>query len=49
MTYFLENNLLWSLQYGFWPNHSTELAAVNLIDHCNNDIETGKSSFKDIN
>ena len=30
--YFTENNLLSMEQYGFHPGHSTELAAVRLVD-----------------
>ena len=30
--YFLENELLTPEQYGFRPGHSTELAALNLVD-----------------
>ena len=30
--YFIENNLLSMEQFGFRPGHSTELAAVRLVD-----------------
>ena len=40
--YLLENKLLSSQQYGFRANHSTELAALNLIDHLTYDLDNGK-------
>ena len=42
MTYLLENILLSSQQYGFRANHSTELAALNLIDRLTYDLDNGK-------
>ena len=40
--YLLENKLLSSQQYGFRANHSTELAALNLIDRLTYDLDNGK-------
>ena len=42
MKYLLENKLLSSQQYGFRANHSTELAALNLIDRLAYDLDNGK-------
>ena len=42
MKYLLENKLLSSQQYGFQANHSTELAALNLIDRLTYDLDNGK-------
>ena len=42
MKYLLENKLLSSQQYGFRANHSTELAALNLIDLLTYDLDNGK-------
>ena len=42
MKYLLENKLLSSQQYGFRANHSTELAALNLIDRLTYDLDNGK-------
>ena len=42
MKYLLENKLLLSQQYGFRANHSTELAALNLIDRLTYDLDNGK-------
>ena len=42
MKYLLENELLSSQQYGFRANHSTELAALNLIDRLTYDLDNGK-------
>ena len=42
MKYLLENKLLSSQQYGFRANHSTELAALNLIDRLTNDLDNCK-------
>ena len=44
MKYLLENKLLSSQQYGFRANHSTELAALNLIDRLTYDLDYGKIS-----
>ena len=40
--YLLENKLLSSQQYGVRASHSTELAALNLIDHLTYDLDNGK-------
>ena len=42
--YLLENKLLSSQQYGFRANHSTELAALNLIHCLTYDLDNGKIS-----
>ena len=42
MKYLLENKLLSLQQYGFRANHSTELAALNLIDRLTYDLDNGK-------
>ena len=44
MKYLLENKLLSSQQYGFRANHSTELAALNLIDRLTYDLDNSKIS-----
>ena len=41
MKFLLENKLLSSQQYGFRVNHSTELAALNLIDRLTYDLDNG--------
>ena len=38
----LENKLLSSQQYGLRANHSTELAALNRIDHLIYDLDNSK-------
>ena len=38
-----ENNLLAIEQFGFRKNHSTEYAAINLVDHNNKQMEHGKT------
>ena len=40
-TYLNSNNLLADQQYGFRKLHSTEYAAVNLIDHVVKQMESG--------
>ena len=40
--YFNSNNLLAAQQYGFRSQHSTEYAAVKLVDHTNTEIENQK-------
>ena len=37
--HFIKNNLLSEQQYGFIANHSTELAAIRLVDHINHEID----------
>ena len=39
--YFIQNNLLSSQQYGFRTKHSTELAALNLVDHLTYKLDSG--------
>ena len=39
--YFLEHNLIYKHQYGFRPNHSTELAALHTIDKIITDLDLG--------
>ena len=43
--YFDRNNLLTQHQYGFRKNHSTEFAAMELIDRVANLLELGKIPF----
>ena len=40
-----EHNLFYKRQYGFRENHSTEYAALELIDHICNNLDTGKGPF----
>ena len=40
--YFNSNNLLATQQYGFRPQHSTEYAAVKLVDHTSSEMENQK-------
>ena len=39
--YFNDSNLLAEQQYGFRPRHSTELAAVKLVDFISHEMESG--------
>ena len=39
MHHFIKNNLLSEQQYGFRANHSTELAAIRLVDHINHEMD----------
>ena len=39
--YFDSNNLFYKSQYGFRKNHSTELAALELIDRIKCDLDKG--------
>ena len=39
--YLNNNNLLNNSQYGFRPNHSTEYAAIEFVDHAMHDIDQG--------
>ena len=41
-TYFNTNSLLVEQQYGFRKNHSTEYAAIKLVDHASKEMESGK-------
>ena len=41
-TYFQKNRLLYNGQYGFRMNHSTELAAIELVDRILKDIDNKK-------
>ena len=43
--YLEEHNLLYKSQYGFRENHSTEYAALELIDHISNNLDNGKVLF----
>ena len=40
--YLNENNLLAKEQFGFRKNHSTEYAALSLVDHISKQMEHGK-------
>ena len=40
-----ENNVLTENQYGFWPNHPTYMALINLIDSITAQIEIENSSY----
>ena len=42
MCYLTENSLLSSEQFGFRPGHSTELAALRMVDHIIKQIDNGK-------
>ena len=42
-TYFDENKLLSEQQYGFREKHSTELAAVKLVDYINHEMDIGNT------
>ena len=39
--YLLDNNMLSPQQYGFRSNHSTELAALNLVDKLTYTLDKG--------
>ena len=41
--YFNNNNLLADEQFGFRKNHSTEYAAIKMVDHISNEMESGKT------
>ena len=41
--YLNENNLLAKEQFGFRKNHSTEYAAISLVDHISKQMEHGKT------
>ena len=41
--YLNENNLLAKEQFGFRKYHSTEYAAISLVDHISNEMEHGKT------
>ena len=43
--YFERNNILTQRQYGFCKNHSTEFAAMELIDRVTKFLELGKIPF----
>ena len=43
--YLEEHNLLYKSQYGFRENHSTEYAALELIDHISNNLDNSKVPF----
>ena len=42
ISYLTENSLLSSEQFGFRPGHSTELAALRMVDHIIKQIDDGK-------
>ena len=42
--HFIKNNLLSEQQYGFRANHSTELAAIRLVDHINHEMDKNHTS-----
>ena len=42
MCYLTENSLLSSEQFGFRPGHSTELAALRMVDHIIKQMDNGK-------
>ena len=42
--YFSENKLLCEQQYGFRSQHSTELAAVKLVDYIIKEMDCNKKS-----
>ena len=43
--YFTMNNLFYDKQYGFLKNHSTELAALNVVDNIITNMENGNALF----
>ena len=43
--YLEEHNLLYKSQYSFRENHSTEYAALELIDHISNNLDNGRVPF----
>ena len=43
--YLEQHNLLYKSQYGFRENHSTEYAALELIDHFFNNLDNPKIPF----
>ena len=43
--YFTLNNLFYDKQYGFRKYHSTELAALNVVDTIVNHMDNGNTSF----
>jgi len=45
MNYFVQNNILSPNQYGFRPKHSTNLAAVEIIDRLTKSLDVGKKSL----
>lgn len=42
--YFTQNKLFYPSQYGFRPDHSTELAALELVDRIHTDLDNKKCS-----
>ena len=42
--YFNNNNLLADEQFGVRKNHSTEYAAIKLVDHISNEMESEKNT-----
>ena len=43
--YFTLNNLFYDKQYGFRKYHSTELAALNVVDTIVNHMDNGNTPF----
>ena len=41
-SYLLKNNLLYGSQYGFRSNHSTKLAALELVDRISGAMDSGQ-------
>ena len=42
-SYFIENDLLYSSQYGFRKDHSTEFAVLEIIDRIILDLDKGET------
>ncbi len=43
--YFKDNKLLYNHQYGFREGHSTELAALELVDRVIQEMDDGETAF----
>ena len=43
LNYFIENNILSIEQFGFRPGHSTELAAVKLVQHLISEMDNNNT------
>ena len=44
-SYFIENDLLYSSQYGFRKGHSTEFAVLEIIDRIIHDLDKGETQI----